>query len=1109
MLSDYVQISRHYQRSIRIDVDLGRPDSLEGYICHGTALSVLASMSKQLVDSNQRAFTWTGPFGGGKSSLAVALASALSPDSKLRAKARSILPLEKLPSFEKAFPTRRGWLTLPVVGKRGSVVQELIKALRVARGQAMDPRKTYPGSATSIISDLCEEAENKKHDGVFVMLDEMGKFLEAAALEAGNDVYFFQELAEAAARTAGKLVIVGILHQSFGQYASRLGNDTRSDWSKVQGRFSDISLVAASDEVVELVGRAIASPGQPSWMVSASTVVADSIRSRRPGVGTDFEKSLVTCWPLHPAMAALLGPISKRQFGQNERSTFGFLGSVEPHGFRTYLEETPRNKATWYRPSDYWDYLRANLEPAILASPDGHRWAQAVEAVERAEAKSGGNELHVKLIKNIAVIDMFRNGSGLAAEEQVLKSFFYMNSMEEIKEALDQLKKWRVILFKLHTGAWSVFEGSDFDIDAAVAKTRAAMHGVDFNLLTSLSNMYPVIAKRHYHAKGTMRWMDMELCRLEDVHRIAADFKPRKGEFGAFLLALPGKALSGKAALKICREASRTKPWPIAISVPGNHSKIEDLGAELLALQQVELLHELAGDPVARREVHARLSSVRANLEEQLRSAVANAKWLVGDDESYSGMKLSPLASSLADDLYDMGPALWSELVNRDNLSSNSVKARRDLLHRMLDHEGEQDLGYEGYPADRGLYETLLRATGLHREDEEGYWRFLPPNEEFAGTFTDLWEATSKLFGNGKRVEATAIQQMWASPPFGLRKGAAPVIMTAFLLAHKGNVAVYKDGVFIPKLTDADIDEFLQDDRRFSMRWVVINEDRKRVLSGISKILAEAGAVSSARDPLEAARGLVALVMDLPSWSKRTHSISDKARAIRDTLLKASDPHKVLFVDLTAILDTENGDAYVKALRGPVIEIAHAYERLLRKVEMSMLEALDAPHDDLDRLRVRAEAIAGMTGDLRQDAFTARLATHDHSRESIEGILSLAANKPPRDWNDRDVDAALLEIARFALRFRQVEAFASVKGRAPTSEAFAVVIGTGAQTKTVTREFSLSDRHRAKVDSMANAIVDQLYGAGMDVDALLAVLAHAGMRLTSEDSKKKKEKAHG
>ena len=139
-------------------------------------------------------------------------------------------------------------------------------------------------------------------------------------------------------------------------------------------------------------------------MSEASKSIAQAIRSRRPAVGKGFAKALEACWPLHPAMAALLGPISKRQFGQNERSTFGFLSSVEPHGFRSYLNSTPKSETSWYRPSDYWDYLRSNLEPAILASSDGHRWSQAVEAVERAEAKTG-DALLVTMIKNIAIID--------------------------------------------------------------------------------------------------------------------------------------------------------------------------------------------------------------------------------------------------------------------------------------------------------------------------------------------------------------------------------------------------------------------------------------------------------------------------------------------------------------------------------------------------------------------------------------------------------------------------------------------------------------------------------------------------------------------------------
>ena len=44
-----------------------------------------------------------------------------------------------------------------------------------------------------------------------------------------------------------------------------------------------------------------------------------------------------------------------------------------------------------------------------------------------------------------------------------------------------------------------------------------------------------------------------------------------------------------------------------------------------------------------------------------------------------------------------------------------------------------------------------------------------------------------------KRVGVADIHALWSAPPFGVRDGVKPVILTAFLLAHKANVAVYKD----------------------------------------------------------------------------------------------------------------------------------------------------------------------------------------------------------------------------------------------------------------------------------------------------------------------------
>lgn len=1103
-LSDIVQISRQYQRSIRVDADIGRADALSGYICHATATAVVDGMCKQLADTNQRCFTWTGPFGGGKSSLAVALASSLHPDKTLRAKARQVLRLDSKPAFDKAFPVQKGWLIVPAVGRRGSVVAELHAALRRAQGKTVDGRSKP--NAQSLIADLLEEAKSRPRDGALVIIDEMGKFLEASALGSGDDVYFFQELAEAAARSEGRLVVVGVLHQSFAQYSARLGIDTRDDWAKIQGRYLDLPFVAASDEVVELIGRAIEVSVTPPWMRDASKSIADAIRSRRPAVGKEFAQALEACWPLHPAMAALLGPISKRQFGQNERSTFGFLSSVEPYGFRSYLNSTLRDDASWYRPSDYWDYLRSNLEPAILASPDGHRWSQALEAVERAEAKTG-DALLVSMIKNIAVIDMFRNGSGLAADAAVIGSLFYDKKRDELDAALKKLSNLKVALYKNYTGAWSVFEGSDFDIDAAIAQTLISSPGIDYARLAQLMGLHPVVAKRHYHETGSMRWMELSLCNIEQAETIAGNFQPKKGEFGMFILALPSKGMKPREARLRAQACSKLRPWPVMVGIPENQARIAELSAELVALEQVKDRHELSGDAVARREVYARLAATRADLEDQLQAAVALAKWHDGTDHVIEpGSKLSPVASSLAEDLFGNSPPVWSELVNRDSVSSNSVKARRDLLHAMINAEGQEALGFEGFPAERGLYETLLRSTGLHRQDASRAWRCMPPNDQFAEGFKNLWDATRALFSDvDARVGAHEIYALWSEPPFGMKLGIQPVILTAFLLAHKANVAVYKDGMFVPRLTDFDIDECLQDPDRFSLRWVAIDEDKNRILEGISKLLAEIGENAGAADPLEAARGLVAMVFNLPEWARRTSRLSKTAREMRDMLLKASDPHKVLFVDLASLLGAANGKAYVTALRAPLQELAGAYNKMLSEVEAKMLSALDASRDNLEALRERAQSVSGISGDFQMDGFTTRITNYDGSQASLEGILSMAAERPPRDWVDRHIDGAILELAKFARRFRESEAFAGVQGRKAHSEAIAVVIGTGSDTKTISRSFAIPDRHRKTVETKADEVAAMLEGQGLGTEVLLAILAKAGMKLASID----KEAANG
>ena len=60
-LSSVVEISRQFLRSIQIDDDFGREDALSGYVCQGTAQSLLESMAQQLLETKQELSRGRGP----------------------------------------------------------------------------------------------------------------------------------------------------------------------------------------------------------------------------------------------------------------------------------------------------------------------------------------------------------------------------------------------------------------------------------------------------------------------------------------------------------------------------------------------------------------------------------------------------------------------------------------------------------------------------------------------------------------------------------------------------------------------------------------------------------------------------------------------------------------------------------------------------------------------------------------------------------------------------------------------------------------------------------------------------------------------------------------
>lgn len=1091
-LSQHITVSRQFLRSVRVDADLGRIDAVQGYILQPSARAVLETMAKHMTHTQQRAFTWTGPYGGGKSSLALVLASLTGGDTKVRKVARSTLNLSAGDIIQKCFGGSQPWAVLTVVGKRASVVDEIGFAIdRNLKG--VPGRKPQVNGRRDVVMELVRAAETRDNiGGVLLIVDELGKFLEHAS-RTGEDIGFYQELAEAASRSNGNLVVIGILHQAFEQYASRLGQDAQQEWAKVQGRYVDIPLVAASDEVLALIGRALCVEyGHPSSM-QISDQVARVIRTRRPSAAGNIKQLLDACWPLHPVTAAMLGPASKKRFGQNERSVFSFLASAEPLAFSEVLKGLVASPSSYYWPDQFWDYLRTNFEPAILASPDGHRWASCAEAIERTEARF--SRLHLSLVKTVSLIELFRNGSGLAAERDLLKCCVPAAESARVEEALNELSSASILIFRKHLGAYGVYAGSDFDIEAAIRSAKTLLGQYDLSKLAHLVDLGPVTARRHYWVTGAMRWFSRTIVQENQASAYIEHFQPSGSQCGEFILLFGRRNLDVQSVGKVARKLSTMAGSKgVLIGCPKNADRIEDLVGELAALEYVRSnSRELHGDSIATTEVSGRLRATRSALSEELRDTFQNATWYFdGHATKQSTLHgLSQLASEVAETIFPDSPHAHSELVNRNVLSSAAVKAKRDLLHAMLIRAAEPNLAYSAFSADAGLYYTVIRNLGLHREIK-GSWRFVDPGStERSERLLPAWNAAIELILQPNRsVLLSELYALWRRPPYGIKEGLLPIFALALFMAHRHQLALFIEKAFTPDITEAHIDEWLQDPQRIEWRFVRIEASDKKMLQVLSVALSKRLGKQVAADALDSARALVALIFQLPGWARRTDSLSQKARDVRRLLLNASDPHKVLFADLPLILETRDPMDLADQIASIAGELTEAFETRLRVVEGRLFHSLDhqGSHAQLNQ---RGNIVAGVGADFKLDAFATRLSGYAGRLDDIEGLMMLAIGKPSKDWTDHDINAGEVQLLTWAFNFRRLESLAEVRDRPSTRRAIGVVFGT---EKTVTGTFDVSESDSLAVQQLTNELLAKL-AAGVKREVLLAAIAKAGAQV--------------
>lgn len=1039
--SALLRIHPRYMRSVHLERDFGDTTSSLGYVLTPVAADTLSRISAGLrPNSTQRAFRISGDYGSGKSAFGLALA-------RVAAGYTGSLP-KHLRSFCGRHPVRPHLAT----GDHEPLGVTVLRAIGAALPHGAKPSTD---EVLARISKASARARTEGFKGMLLVLDELGKNLEFAAQNPeSDDIFLLQRLAEEAVRSGEQpLVIVVMLHQGVAAYASGLDTTARREWDKVAGRFEEIvyghpleqlvTLVAATLNVrVDALPRPIANEARRSMNAAMrlgiyGSLAAPSLCQLGPQI-----------FPFHPTVLPVLVR-AIRKFGQNERSLFSFISASEPMGLQQHVR-SGRSKLEPYRVHHLFEYVRQNLVPGISAGNAYIHWG-FVDALLTSTPFASAEEEHV--FKTVALLTLIDTPDLPATEEFLHVALDTGTNRGAVSKAIKELRGRGVLYERGITRGLCLWSHTSVNLEEAfkrgVAATRTG--GDEIERLCAQLPPEQVVPRGHYLRSGTLRYGEVQFLPATGLVQLLAD-QPRLNGKGADLnlrVLLPASRLQLREAEKHLREQYRTLNEGLLVAVTAPPTQCAAAFSDLVAWKWVQAnTPALAGDRHAREEVARQVARAERSFRERLGGLdnlevpVAPAMpWFsaAGETNLRPGRELLTFLGDQCDRIYDKAPRVLNELINRRFPSSAAVAARTKLVEAMATAPDKPFLGMDDSkrPPEMALYLSILKEGGLHVATDRG-WKFqLPaPKQDSCRLLPALRHITTllKAPGTDALVSVPQIFHGLSQRPFGVREGLQPFVLAVYLATHHQHVALYEDGTYLPAVGGDEFLRMMKEPQYFQLQYCELDGVRADVFPKLLKLLQFDPRDVTKTDLIDLVRPLTAFISrEVPDYCRKTRNLPSTAVAVRQALLDAREPVKLVFTLLPAACGLapigptglKSPDEFAARLRTALHDIRSAYPKLIERLETAICAAFDVDGSTPARRAViggRAAQLAAVVTEPTLKAFALRLAdTALEKKAWVESVANLLARKSSERWIDNDETEFHHQLEIAAGRFKRTE----------------------------------------------------------------------------------------
>lgn len=1025
-IADRVSVARRYTRSVDLLRDTQDPTSLDGYVLTGSARHALERLARGLDNSStQRALRIVGPYGSGKSSFALFLANLLGgPVDK--AVADSHAPGEDPISIGRSFGFQRHHVMV-LSGSRTSLTHDLLKSLReVAQDFSMDvvnkrlakiaPDASPGQRVTAVLSALEETSAILSADHgrrLLLIIDEMGRYVEHAALDKSEDASIFQRLAErAGGMSAPALSVLIMMHHRFGDYIAGLGDAAEAEWTRSAERYDEIIFGDGLEQAMHLLASALLAREGHSKNVLATSRKAYAEAAERQILA--FRKSDALAlgeklYPFHPAAAVCLHHLVRR-FAQNDRSLFGFLQSSELHGFQRFIHDTGYGPKNLLRLPNLFDYMAAQDWRNFGSADRAQRWTRALDTIGSIK----GSDADLGVFKTVAVLSVLEPIAGLSSLVDDI-AWCLGRETAAIEASLRNLVEDGFVYHRPQSRDYSLWSRTSVNLSSLYEEASIKVPSVErFDLQNLPFAVRPLLAQAHYHRTGTMRAFSPVI-----LDERAAKLETPEGLDGAvgIVLRYPGQAR--KAVLSKAQGLSKDAGTAALVMVQDVEPLLLEKVTEHARWSHIlETCDELRVDDVARSEVAARMADAAAAMNGTIGlEAMTGAEAWFHDGRAIQIVdrtQLSRHLSQLCDNIFPDGPLLRNELINRRKISTAIASARTRLVQRMISHHDVEMLGLEGAPPERTIHLAMFANSGIHKDQGDGTFAFGPPDSDAASHWFAAWEVCRQAVLGPEPRSLQALLDELGSPPIGLREAPAFLLVVAFLIHSNDHVAVMERGTFLPDVTDAHLLRASKKPGNFTLQSIGETRGQERVLAALAKNLKHMlGGRPIAAEVKPLTEAIFSWFGSLDEVAKTTTAISSRAQDVRTALMKTHDPIELLFKKLPAAfgMDTDKLSSdpakYGVLLAEALQEIDdHAqHQRILAKAALCDAFGMDDIISLRDQIAMDFEPWRTRLTEFELRQFVDRALSPQHDLDRwLDGIAGLIAGRRIENWQDTSLD---------------------------------------------------------------------------------------------------------